>query len=250
MSDFVSLTCPSCGGKLQITKDIDRFACGYCGNEHVVKRAGGIISIAPLVEKLTDVQVSLDKTGAELAINRLKEEIPMLQSQRQSLFIELQREVVDPREAQLREAERQFFVIEDVYEQQSKWFKVGLIAFFLITFVLFIFSEVWIAPAIIAGIMGIWLISDWTKLKDIEKKKASQYKLLLMLKEDLPRKSTVDKSHIARQLQEVEAELNRKQKELEQYTGMGKHIEPAPSFTTQTRGAGSDNTFRWKSDEV
>lgn len=41
MADFVSLTCPSCNGKLQIGKDLDRFACSYCGTEFVVNRGGG-----------------------------------------------------------------------------------------------------------------------------------------------------------------------------------------------------------------
>lgn len=36
MADFVSLTCPSCNGKLQIGQELDRFACGYCGTEFVV----------------------------------------------------------------------------------------------------------------------------------------------------------------------------------------------------------------------
>src|SRR5258706_205176 len=42
MSDFVTLTCPSCGGRLEITKDVERFACAHCGNEHVVRRAGAL----------------------------------------------------------------------------------------------------------------------------------------------------------------------------------------------------------------
>lgn len=40
MADFVSLTCPSCNGKLQIGKDLEQFACGYCGTEFVVNRGG------------------------------------------------------------------------------------------------------------------------------------------------------------------------------------------------------------------
>ena len=43
MGDYVSLTCPSCGGKLHVSTAIDRFACAYCGNEHIVKRGDGII---------------------------------------------------------------------------------------------------------------------------------------------------------------------------------------------------------------
>jgi predicted RNA-binding Zn-ribbon protein involved in translation (DUF1610 family) len=33
MPDYITLTCPSCGGKLNITNDMQRFACSYCGKE-------------------------------------------------------------------------------------------------------------------------------------------------------------------------------------------------------------------------
>jgi hypothetical protein len=85
MSDFVTLTCPSCGGKLQITNDIDRFACGHCGNEHVVKRGGGIVALSPVVEGLAKVQAGTDKTASELAIVRLTQEIASLEVKRQEL---------------------------------------------------------------------------------------------------------------------------------------------------------------------
>ncbi len=71
MADFVSLSCPSCGGKLQITNDIDRFACGYCGQEHTVNRSGGMVFLKPVVEGLRQVQTGVDKTAAELALKRL-----------------------------------------------------------------------------------------------------------------------------------------------------------------------------------
>lgn len=70
-SEFITLSCPSCGGKLQITSDIERFACTYCGNEQVVRRGGGIVSLAPVMEGLQKVQASSDRVGAELAIQRL-----------------------------------------------------------------------------------------------------------------------------------------------------------------------------------
>ncbi len=79
MTEFVTLTCPSCGGKLQITNDIERFACGYCGNEHIVRRGGGVVSLAPVVEGLQRVQVGVDKTASELAIKRLRSEISELE---------------------------------------------------------------------------------------------------------------------------------------------------------------------------
>jgi len=79
MSDFVTLTCPNCGGNLQITNDIDRFSCGHCGKEHMVKRGGGIVSLAPVIQGIKEVQVGVDKTASELAIVRLEKEIKELQ---------------------------------------------------------------------------------------------------------------------------------------------------------------------------
>jgi ribosomal protein S27AE len=81
MPDFINLTCPTCGGKLQITNDIERFACGYCGNEHIVKRSGGVVTIAPIVEGLKQVQRGTDKTAAELALQRLQNERSTLKKQ-------------------------------------------------------------------------------------------------------------------------------------------------------------------------
>ena len=72
MSDFITLTCPSCNGKLQITDDIDRFACAHCGCEHIVKRSGGMVAIKPVLDT---VAKCVDNTASELAIVRLDREI-------------------------------------------------------------------------------------------------------------------------------------------------------------------------------
>ena len=85
MPDFISLTCPSCGSKLQITEGIERFTCSSCGNEHIIKRGGGIVSIAPVVEGLKEVKSGVDKTASELAIARLKDEIRELKAEREEL---------------------------------------------------------------------------------------------------------------------------------------------------------------------
>jgi Flp pilus assembly protein TadB len=83
MADFVTLSCPSCGGKLEITNDLDRFACGYCGKEQVVRRTGGVVSLAPVVEGLKQVQAGVDKTASELAIRRLREDIAELEKKKE-----------------------------------------------------------------------------------------------------------------------------------------------------------------------
>jgi DNA-directed RNA polymerase subunit RPC12/RpoP len=85
MNPTVTLTCPTCGGKLEITSEIDRFACGYCGNEHIVKRAGGIVSLAPIVDGIKSVKVGVDKTASELALKRLKDEYDVLEKRKKEL---------------------------------------------------------------------------------------------------------------------------------------------------------------------
>ena len=92
MPEFVTLTCPSCGGKLEITEDIERFACANCGTEHLVKRGGGTILIRPITDGLAKVQTGVDRTAAELAIVRLKKEIPALKDALENKNMELQAE--------------------------------------------------------------------------------------------------------------------------------------------------------------
>jgi len=81
MNDFITLSCKSCGGKLQISPEIDDFACMYCGTEFQVKRDGGIIALTPLVDEIKKVSISTDKTATELSIIRLKEEISSIKSE-------------------------------------------------------------------------------------------------------------------------------------------------------------------------
>jgi len=85
MADFVTLTCPNCGEKLGIAFDIERFACGYCGNEHLLKRGGGIVSIIPITNDIKKIQTGVDKNAAELEISRLKKEIHELNQKNKTL---------------------------------------------------------------------------------------------------------------------------------------------------------------------
>jgi len=38
MSDFVTLNCPSCGGKLNVQKNSPTYVCEYCGTEHKLRK--------------------------------------------------------------------------------------------------------------------------------------------------------------------------------------------------------------------
>jgi predicted RNA-binding Zn-ribbon protein involved in translation (DUF1610 family) len=43
MSTLITLSCPSCGGKLDVSPSTPSFACQYCGAEHIVRREAGSI---------------------------------------------------------------------------------------------------------------------------------------------------------------------------------------------------------------
>jgi len=86
MPDFITLSCPSCGAKLEITQDINRFACSHCGQEHLVKRSGGIVSLSPVVDAINQVKFGVDKTAAELALERISKEIAILVAERNNIF--------------------------------------------------------------------------------------------------------------------------------------------------------------------
>jgi hypothetical protein len=85
MNELVTLACPNCGAKLEITSDIDRFACSHCGQEHIVKRGGGIVSLSPVIIAINQVKLGVDKTAAELAIARIRKEIDELRLKRKKL---------------------------------------------------------------------------------------------------------------------------------------------------------------------
>ncbi len=81
---MITLSCPNCGAGLEIIKDIDRFACAHCGMEHLVHR-GGVVSLTPAIEDHNGVKSGVDRTAAELAIRRLREDLSELQARRDLL---------------------------------------------------------------------------------------------------------------------------------------------------------------------
>lgn len=43
MSDFITLSCPNCGGKLEVSQNTLSLVCQHCGSEHLVRREAGSI---------------------------------------------------------------------------------------------------------------------------------------------------------------------------------------------------------------
>jgi hypothetical protein len=71
----IPLRCTSCGASLEISPDMEQFACGYCGASQTVQRQGGTVSLKPVLDAISKVQSSSDKAAAELALVRLQKEL-------------------------------------------------------------------------------------------------------------------------------------------------------------------------------
>jgi hypothetical protein len=73
-----ALKCPNCGAALEVADSLDVFACSYCGATVQVERGTGTISLQ-LTKTMRSIQRSSDRTAAELAIRRLREELVELE---------------------------------------------------------------------------------------------------------------------------------------------------------------------------
>ncbi|MCC6146797.1 MAG: hypothetical protein IT308_04445 [Anaerolineaceae bacterium] len=80
-TDFISLSCPNCGGTLRVTEEKERYTCPHCGQEHLLRVRAGL---EPVLEKLHGVQQGVDRAADELALQRLGEEIARLEQAMQA----------------------------------------------------------------------------------------------------------------------------------------------------------------------
>lgn len=173
MSDFITLSCPSCGGRLEITKDMDRFVCAHCGNEQIVRRAGGTISLAPVMEGLQKVQASTDRVSAELAIQRLTKELA-------------------ESDIQLRSAQTKVIAAGSQSASAPLLLLMGLLllaaALFLVVAMLNLFRDGMAVPAnvlcpgsifLVAGFIGAVLATLWRRAANTANRAATQAKAAL-----------------------------------------------------------------------
>lgn len=78
----LSLKCANCGAGLEISQEIDTFACSYCGVQQIVERSGGIVSLRRLEETLDAVKQGTNRAASELALTRLQTDLSAICAQR------------------------------------------------------------------------------------------------------------------------------------------------------------------------
>jgi len=69
IESLITLTCPSCGGKVQVNDRDGRFVCQYCGNEHLLQTTAVRVEpdvIRPRVPVPPSVRIEKDGTSAAI----------------------------------------------------------------------------------------------------------------------------------------------------------------------------------------
>jgi hypothetical protein len=82
MVKIFSLSCSNCSAPLEVSEDVEKLTCGYCGSAQILERSGGAISLKKVETAIHAVQRGTDRTAAELAIPRLLREQSDLREKR------------------------------------------------------------------------------------------------------------------------------------------------------------------------
>jgi hypothetical protein len=81
MDKAIAMGCPNCGAGLEITSDLETFACTYCGSIIKVTWHGGTVSLKQLEQVINGIKSSTDRIAAELALKRLGGELGEITSE-------------------------------------------------------------------------------------------------------------------------------------------------------------------------
>jgi DNA-directed RNA polymerase subunit RPC12/RpoP len=77
---MIKMGCANCGAPLEITPDMDVFACSYCGSQQRVERKGGTVALRRVEAAIEAVQRGTDRMAAELALARLQRDLARLEA--------------------------------------------------------------------------------------------------------------------------------------------------------------------------
>jgi hypothetical protein len=90
MPDFISLTCPSCGGALEVGQDVRQLTCLHCGTKHDVIREQGGPVLQPMLEQIE--QISRTLTDEEIMRQSAAKSTQAVEQQSAEMAAQLQRE--------------------------------------------------------------------------------------------------------------------------------------------------------------
>jgi len=85
MEDFIALRCPSCGGHIQVEKNLEKIFCTHCGTQLLLKQgADGLLT--PMMARDLTASATLKETQTALmVIDLLKSQIKELEEQSKNI---------------------------------------------------------------------------------------------------------------------------------------------------------------------
>lgn len=183
MDQTIRVNCPSCGSTAPHSQKDHDFTCEYCGTRFQVKTSSGNIELAPLINTVNDLKFGMDRTGSEMAIRRIKDEINELQASIRPF---------------LPEYERLKQVIENpgLPLKFLKYWWIGIVAGFALFFIAALndwYSLVTIGFFIfvISIFMYILAAKKAIKLKGLSKRYEELVRFIVPVRETISRKSEV-----------------------------------------------------------
>lgn len=87
MDDIIALRCPSCGGEIQVEKDLEKMYCVNCGTQLLLKHGADGLLIPLKAQDLNASTRMMETETALLMMETLKEQIKVLQEQIHTLRI-------------------------------------------------------------------------------------------------------------------------------------------------------------------
>jgi predicted RNA-binding Zn-ribbon protein involved in translation (DUF1610 family) len=78
MRNLITLTCPSCGGRLEVTNNTEQYVCVHCGNAHIVDPG---VRAESLEKEVEQIRLKVDIRHAEEDLKILRERQATLETQ-------------------------------------------------------------------------------------------------------------------------------------------------------------------------
>lgn len=186
---MIKLSCKSCGAKLELTDDTDRFICGSCGNEWLVNKSGGAIYLSEIKEDIKNIKINTGATKDNTEILAIEAKIRVLKKKEEDL-------------------KKQLAAASFPYLPTSSCLQYGCVGVVLI----FLLIALWIYNLTIALtialpiVVVVILILFYEKGK---KDKEENTKLQQITKEDEKRRQELNK-----ELQEIRTEISELEKKI------------------------------------
>jgi len=81
MEEFIALRCPSCGGNIQVEKDLEKIFCTHCGTQLILKQGENGLLTPMMARDLTASATLKETQNTMIVIEHLKKKIAELEEQ-------------------------------------------------------------------------------------------------------------------------------------------------------------------------